>query len=319
MNSPQLEPGKDEQPVLAEELTGWEFIDNRVHSTADWLRSHLPSSTSASICVAYLSPSGFDAIETELEHFLDRGSILSIVTSEEISKTDAQFLLRLVKRYPQIRAKVYPTQRTFMHSKVYLLEEDDKAHVLVGSSNLTLGGLETNIESNLAGSFHSDHQIVWQWRENFDTIWSQGIALESGLDRLRQAVAKERGISMEGLKHPTEHPFPAGSVVVVHGQRGRVLATEDIGGNRFRYEILLEATGQVQKWVTPPTEIRLWVGPLDIALSKQFSSPLEYDLRTEALHLSLAYEYDRMVSLSSSRVNLEPYQVDAVHRVVITW
>lgn len=110
---------------------------------------------------------------------------------------------------------------------------------------------------------------------------------------------------METPKQATEHPLPVGSIVVVHGERGRVLAAENIGANRFRYEILLEASGQAKKWVTPPTDISPWRGPLDTALSGLFSSPLEYDLRTESLRLSLAYEYDRMVSLSSSRVNLE--------------
>jgi len=158
----QLAPENDEQTVFVEGLTDWEFIDNRRCSVADWIRSHLPSSTSASICVAYLSPSGFRTIEHELEHFLNKGASLSIISSEEISKTDAEFLLRLADRYPQIQAKIYPTELTFMHSKVYLLEENDKAHVLAGSSNLTLGGLKTNIESNLAGSFSSAQEMVRQ-------------------------------------------------------------------------------------------------------------------------------------------------------------
>jgi len=59
-----------------------------------------------------------------------------------------------------------------MHSKVYLLENAGQTHVLVGSSNLTLGGLQTNIESNLAASFPSSHRMVQQWRENFEAIWS---------------------------------------------------------------------------------------------------------------------------------------------------
>jgi len=316
VSSYQSEPENDEQHILVEELTGWKLIDNREYSAAEWLRRHLPSCTSASMCVAYLSPSGFKLIEDELQRFLSKGAPLSIISSEEISKADAEFLLRLVDRYPQIQAKVYPTEFTFMHSKVYLLNEDNKSHVLVGSSNLTLGGLKTNIESNLAGSFSSDHEIVRQWRNNFDTIWMQGIALTAALDRLRQPVTEGVGISMEMPKQTTDHPLPVGCIVVVHGERGRVLATENIGANRFRYEILLEASGQAKKWVTPPTEIKPWLGPLNIALSEQFSSPLQYDLHTESLRLSLAYEYDRMVSLSSSRVNLEPYQVEAVHRVV---
>jgi SNF2 family DNA or RNA helicase/HKD family nuclease len=318
MSMETLRPGSEgnEQDIPPEYPTGWECIDNRGDSAANWLRGRLPSCSSASICVAYLSPSGFKAIERELERFLDGGASLSIVSSEEITRTDAEFLLRLAKRYPQIQAKVYPNELTFMHSKVYLLREKDRVHVLVGSSNLTRGGLETNIESNLAGSFAADHPIVRQWHEDFDIIWSRALALESAIDLLREPLPAGKGINMEMLKDSAEHPLPVGTIVVVHGERGKVLTSESIGAGRFRYEILLEASGRAQKWVTPPTEIRPWLGPLDVALSQQFSSPLEYDLRTEALRLSLAYEYDRMVSLSSSRVNLEPYQVEAVHRVV---
>ena len=73
MSRRQLAPESDEQTIFVEGLTGWKFIDNRKCSVADWIRSHLPSSTSASICVAYLSPSGFRTIEDELEHFLSKG------------------------------------------------------------------------------------------------------------------------------------------------------------------------------------------------------------------------------------------------------
>jgi|GEM_PF-318868 len=319
MNTHLSDPENAEQLFAVEELTGWKLIDNREYSAAEWLRRYLPSCTSASICVAYLNPSGFKLIEDELEHFLNTGASLSIISSEEISKGDAEFLLRLTDRYPQIQAKVYPAEFAFMHSKVYLLNEDNKVHVLVGSSNLTLGGLKTNIESNLAGSFSSDHEVVQQWRENFATMWAQGISLASALEQLRKLASWQKGISMEIPEQITNHPLPIGSTVVVHGERGRVLAVENIGTGRFRYEILLEAGGQAKKWVTPPTEVRPWLGPLDTALSERFSSPLEYDLRTESLRLSLAYEYDRMVSLSNSRVNLEPYQVEAVHRVVTSF
>ncbi|MBL7208765.1 MAG: hypothetical protein ISS52_01580 [Dehalococcoidia bacterium] len=177
MDAYESHPHDDEQIFPVEGLTGWELIDNRAHSVADWLRTDLPSSTSASICVAYFSPSGFKPIEHELEHFLSKGGSLSLISSEQITRTDADFLLQLAERYSQIQAKVYPAELTFMHRKVYLLEEADRSHVLVGSSNLTLGGLETNIESNLAGSFPPNHQIVQQWRKNFDTIRAQGVAL----------------------------------------------------------------------------------------------------------------------------------------------
>ena len=49
MTEHQLAPENDEQTIFVEGLTDWEFIDNRRCSVADWIRSHLPSSTSAEI------------------------------------------------------------------------------------------------------------------------------------------------------------------------------------------------------------------------------------------------------------------------------
>jgi len=68
------------QPTLTQELAGWELIDNRGRPVAHWLRSHLPSSTSVKICVAYLSPSGFGTIKDELEHFLHGGGVLLVLS-----------------------------------------------------------------------------------------------------------------------------------------------------------------------------------------------------------------------------------------------
>ncbi len=74
-------------------------------------------------------------------------------------------------------------------------------------------------------------------------------------------------------RQTTDHPLPVGSIVFVHAERGRVLAVQNIGADRFHYETLLEATGEAPKWVAPPTEIMPWLGPLDVALCGKFSSP----------------------------------------------
>jgi HKD family nuclease len=222
VNTQQSNPENNEQILSAEEFTGRKFVDNRGHCVADWLRNHLPFCTSAKICVAYVNPSGFEAIKGELEQFLEKGRYLWILNSEEISEADGQFLLRLTDKYRHVQTRVYPSQLTFMHSKVYLLEEDHQAHLLIGSSNLTLGGLKTNIESNLIGAFPSNNEIVSQWRENFTTMWAQGVNLASALEHLRKLTSWQGGISMEVPQQITGHPLQVGTNVVVHGERGRV-------------------------------------------------------------------------------------------------
>ena len=89
-------------------------------------------------------------------------------TARKLSQVPPGYLIMGIDPHKKIHVAVamvqdhYPHELTFMHSKMYLLKEDNKAHVLAGSSNLTFGGLRTNLESNQAGSFPSAHEMVWQ-------------------------------------------------------------------------------------------------------------------------------------------------------------
>ncbi|MDI6891032.1 MAG: hypothetical protein QMC83_08875 [Thermodesulfovibrionales bacterium] len=47
--------------------------------------------------------------------------------------------------------------------------------------------------------------------------------------------------------------------------------------------------------------------------------PILFDLHYEATRLSLAYAYDHLPSLSFTRTNLEPYQVEAVYKTLNTY
>jgi superfamily II DNA or RNA helicase/HKD family nuclease len=296
---------------------GLSLVDNRQSSAGEWLRRHLVDAHRVDICVAYVTKDGLQCLARELSHCLECGARVRLVTSAELGPSDAEALLQVVRHYPNtFHARVHPSGASFLHSKVYLLDTGQLIHLMVGSSNLTLGGLEQNIESNIAGNFPALSPLVHDWQESFEALWSQSLLLDQALDMLRPAVPKRGGVVMAEPGRSPVHPFPPGTAVVVHGERGKVLDAVDLGGGRFRYEILLEDSRQVQQWVSPPTDIRPWLGPLDLARTGHLSPALEHDLRVDALRLSLAYEYDRMVSLSGSRINLEPYQVEAVHRIV---
>jgi len=69
-------------------------------------------------------------------------------------------------------------------------------------------------------------------------------------------------------------------------------------------------------FVAPPTKIEKIYSPLEKLQSATFSSLYDFDLHFESIRLSLAYNYDHLLSLSFTRTNLEPYQVEAVHKVL---
>lgn len=51
----------------------------------------------------------------------------------------------------------------------------------------------------------------------------------------------------------------------------------------------------------------------------EFDDPVRFSLRERAARLSLAYRSDRFLSLSGNRIRIEPYQVDAAHRVLTAY
>ncbi len=109
----------------------------------------------------------------------------------------------------------------------------------------------------------------------------------------------------------------AGDLVQFDGRIGEVMATTQISA-RWQVRVSVEGEG-TRGLLAPPTIFHRVETPLRRAQSLDFDTPAEFYLLTEATRLSLAYEHDRLVSLSNSRTKLEPYQVAAVHKVTSAW
>jgi SNF2 family DNA or RNA helicase len=77
--------------------------------------------------------------------------------------------------------------------------------------------------------------------------------------------------------------------------------------------------GPAKDFVCPPTKIEKILSPIEQIQNNKFDSPIHFDLHYEAIRLSLAYAYDHLLSLSFTRTNLEPYQVDAVYKTLNTY
>ncbi|MFX0198361.1 MAG: helicase-related protein [Candidatus Hodarchaeota archaeon] len=74
--------------------------------------------------------------------------------------------------------------------------------------------------------------------------------------------------------------------------------------------------GPPKSFFSPPTEIEKISDPVSRLKSWDFDPPFKFDLLTRATQLSLAFEYNHLLSLSNSRTNLEPYQVECVYDVL---
>jgi len=112
--------------------------------------------------------------------------------------------------------------------------------------------------------------------------------------------------------------FDVGTRVQVYGELGEIIRKEAFGAGATRYTIRLDS-GRERTVTSPPTTLVPVRGPLGFLLRGECGPEIEWDFMTWAKRLSTAYNFDRMVSLNNSRVNLEPYQVEAVHRVISTF
>ncbi|MFQ6094228.1 MAG: helicase, partial [bacterium] len=77
--------------------------------------------------------------------------------------------------------------------------------------------------------------------------------------------------------------------------------------------------GPVRDFVSPPTKIEKILSPLERLENSTLDPLCRFNLHFEALRLSLAYAHDHLLSLSFTRTNLEPYQVEAVFKTLNTY
>ena len=102
------------------------------------------------VAVAYTRNSGVSRIYNELADFTKKGGKTSIITGIDQSNTSYQALFNL---------KVFTKDNLFIHHdknfdvtfhpKIYMFGNDQIERIIVGSSNLTAGGLYLNYEANI--------------------------------------------------------------------------------------------------------------------------------------------------------------------------
>ena len=74
--------------------------------------------------------------------------------------------------------------------------------------------------------------------------------------------------------------------------------------------------GQLRKLPSGLSHIEKIDSIVDRLAAEQVDDPIHHDLRERATRLDLAYRYDRFLSLTSNRIEIEPYQVQAAYEIL---
>jgi HKD family nuclease len=301
------------------------LIDNRLDdkTLANHLSHLLARAREAYIHVAYLRVSGLALLQDAIIAFITRGGRLRILAGGDFAQTEPDGLQSFQALGGDSEVKLVSSSGLDgFHPKCYLFYTTHQATLIVGSSNFTAGGLVQNIELNVRLDLAADHPVMVNARMIFDHLWNATPPLtdERLADYRRYWEACQRQASAFLYRLPLEEGKPAmpeatepawevqvGDTVSVNGQIGQVVSMAHLG-TRLSVGVAIEGVG-LRTILSPPTVLTVVDTPLSRMKKLAFDPPALFDLLTEATWLSLAFEHDRLVSLSNSRAKLEPYQV----------
>jgi len=130
------------------------IVDNRRETLAGVLADTLPHAREALLAVAFVKTTGLRLIEKALGKTLAQGGRAEFIVGLDFHQTDAE-VLRTLSGMKKDGVSLFcygdparPAPRLF-HPKLYLVAGDETVTAVVGSSNLTEGGLEKNVEVNV--------------------------------------------------------------------------------------------------------------------------------------------------------------------------
>lgn len=138
------------------------------------------------ICVGYITSEGI----LNLQPILKSASKISVVAGLSLINKVAVF--QDLQRYFNAEVYVYPPGISFIfHPKIYLGITTTGAWALVGSSNLTVSGLSTNVEGNLfiTGQRHTEPFLSIE--TNIAAFRKQAYLFDKTIERELRQIEKE--------------------------------------------------------------------------------------------------------------------------------
>ena len=161
----------------------FEIVDNIDIFVRDKLNSMLEDVESFDIATGYFQISGWRKFANSVEELLKKGGkvrlLIGDVSREYLSPQTARFLLHLIKN-PQIEARTIKPR--LLHAKVFMAKTRDSLKLLFGSSNLTIGGTEANIELNTYEILGLDSEKAKSFIEWYNKLWELAVPIDEELE-----------------------------------------------------------------------------------------------------------------------------------------
>ena len=113
------------------------------------MKYSIKSAISIDIIVSFLMESGVKLILKDLNHAIERGAKVRILTGNYLNITEPSALYMLKKHFgDRIDLRLYNVANKSFHPKAYIFHNEDDSEIYIGSSNISRGALTSSIEWN---------------------------------------------------------------------------------------------------------------------------------------------------------------------------
>jgi superfamily II DNA or RNA helicase/predicted house-cleaning noncanonical NTP pyrophosphatase (MazG superfamily)/HKD family nuclease/SOS-response transcriptional repressor LexA len=264
--------GLDAEAVAAAEgfgalLTPFVVSNSSTPSLIELLKQELAESIQCQIATAFLTPNALNRLKRPIEEFLRRGGKLELLTSIMNDFNSPETLVHFAKLHSEAELKVfYPIldpAEPFkeppppFHLKCFLFtKKDGRNSLIIGSSNLTGGGLGhneewnyfSNSEVNLSFAETSDETVFEQAKSRFCDYWQNSAIIPNDeflsfyRNRFKaqanaQYEVKKLLLELNAKNHPQPKPKPRPA------QRQALEALQKQRANGIKKTAIIAATG----------------------------------------------------------------------------
>jgi HKD family nuclease len=192
------------------------IVENQNLKLIDVLHNSFENIAELKISVAFLKLSGLRLIELDLKNILQDKAQVEFLVGLDFRTTDPDSLFKLnslQKTYPNLRffcfSEPNKEPNRIFHPKLYLLRnKTGRFTSIVGSSNLTKGGLTNNVELNIVFKGDGTESEILQLINFYlrmrlqETVFEPSLEYIKGYSKVYQTVLKQHDQAFR--KHETK-------------------------------------------------------------------------------------------------------------------
>jgi len=230
-----------------------QILSNLNYPIGNIINQELQNANSVKIAVAFLKYSGVKVIEKALDSFLKNNGNIEIIAGLDFKTTDPQsmhYFIQLQKQISGLKFYCYGDKdenktNVVFHPKIYLFEKGKETTGIVGSTNLTRGGLLTNFEVNVVIKetkplYFSQLEAIYNSVKFTDSVFSPDEEYLAGYSDVYKAFIQneEKAIKDKGIQDVVRQikrraEFLPGTVPSIKSLIIEVIKKEQSKGNEF--------------------------------------------------------------------------------------